>query len=76
MAHAAHNERAKLIANALDRGSTGCFAAGIFAPVAGALLGQPVAVPLDVFLAAFIIWLICGVILHVEARRVIATVRD
>jgi hypothetical protein len=57
MAHLVHNERARLVANALDRASTGCFAAGIFVPAAAAILGQPIAIEPDVFFVALIFWL-------------------
>jgi len=76
MAHLVHNERAKLIANAFDRASTGCFATGILVPAAGAVLGQPLLVPIDVFVITFACWLVAGTILHIEARRVISTLRE
>lgn len=34
--HLVHNEKAKLFANALDRASTACYAAGVIAPITGA----------------------------------------
>ncbi|MFT4184531.1 MAG: hypothetical protein QM636_21735 [Rhizobium sp.] len=34
-----HNERTKLLANALDRASTACIAAGLIAPVVSAVNG-------------------------------------
>jgi hypothetical protein len=68
--------RTKLIANALDRASTACFVSGIFVPVAAAMIGQPIAVPTEAFFASFTLWMVCGAILHVEAQRVIATVRE
>jgi len=75
MAYLVHNERAKLVANALDRASTGCFVTGILVPTASVMLGQS-PVPLDNLGVAIGAWAIWGVILHVEARRAIATVME
>lgn len=75
MAHLVHNARAKLIANALDRGSTGCFATGIFVPTAAAMLGQP-NVPAGQLITALGARILAGVVLHIEARRVIGTLRE
>jgi hypothetical protein len=76
MAHLVHNERAKLIANALDRASTGCFATGLIVPVGATMLGQPLAVSLDTFVVSFACWIFVGIILHIEAQRVINTMRE
>ena len=75
MANEIHNERAKLVANALDRASTGAFGTGIFVPTAAAMFGQS-PVTWEYLLYAILFWGVVGVILHVEARRVIATVRE
>ena len=76
MAHLVHNERAKLVANALDRASTGCFATGILVPTAGVMLGQPLSMPFEVFFKALPCWLFATIVLHIEARRVIETLRE
>lgn len=75
MANEIHNERVKLVANALDRASTGAIATGIFVPTAAAVFGQS-PVTWDYLLVAIIFWGVIGVILHVEARRVIAAIRE
>jgi hypothetical protein len=76
MAHLVHNERAKLIANAFDRASTGCFAAGILAPIAGTMFGQSVVASWEVFLASTVFWSFAAGILHIEAQRMIACLRE
>ena len=76
MPHAVHNERAKLLANALDRASTGAFVTGMFVPAASAMLGHQIMVDGDAFATSIGLWSLCGVILHIEAWRVISTVRD
>jgi hypothetical protein len=75
MPHLVHNERSKLVANALDRASTASIAAGIFAPVATATLGQS-QVSWDQAAASVVFWLVCAAILHIEARRQISTLRE
>jgi hypothetical protein len=75
MPYLVHNERVKLVANAYDRASTGCFGTGVFVPTAALMLGQsPVA--WDYSLVAMVSWVFFGFILHIEARRMIATVRE
>jgi hypothetical protein len=75
MPHLIHNERAKLIANALDRASTGCFATGVFVPTVALMLGQST-VPADLLFAGVGAWVFIDAILHYEARRVINTLRE
>jgi hypothetical protein len=75
MAYLVHNERAKLLANALDRSSTACFTVGVFVPTAAVMLGQTIP-PLDVLFATMGCWLFAGSILHIEARRAIGTLRE
>jgi hypothetical protein len=75
MAYLVHNERAKLFANALDRASTGCLGTGILVPTAAVMFGQST-VPLDYLAVAVVFWATIGVILHVEARRVVATMME
>lgn len=75
MANEIHNERVKLVANSLDRASTGAFGTGVFVPTAAAIFGQlPVSWPYLV--VAIIFWSVVGIILHIEAKRVIALVRE
>jgi hypothetical protein len=69
------NERTKLSANALDRASTGCFASGIFVPVAAEMYGQ-ITTPLDYLAVGVGAWLFIGVILHIEARRLLASLQE
>jgi multisubunit Na+/H+ antiporter MnhG subunit len=67
-----HNERKRLLANALDRASTACFTVGIATPVAGYLynvgnIGETIsAVRLGLGLFG---WLLAAVTLHLLARR-------
>lgn len=75
MPYLVQNERAKLIANAFDRASTGCFGTGIFVPTAAQMLGQT-SVPFDHLLVAIGAWVFLGAILHFEARRLIGTLRE
>lgn len=75
MAYVAHNERVKLVANAYDRASTGCFATGVFVPTAALMLGQA-SVSWDYSLVGIAAWVFLGLILHFEARRIIAAVRE
>ncbi len=71
----AHNERVKLVANAYDRASTGCFATGVFVPTAALMLGQS-PVSWDYSIVAIATWVFVGLILHFEARRIIVAVRE
>jgi hypothetical protein len=63
------NETTKLIANALDRGSTASFAAGVLAPAIG--LSQGSVVPTAGMAYSFVGWILLGIVLHYEARRYI-----
>ena len=66
-----HNERTKLLANALDRASTAFFAVGV--------LGQVFAlVPSETAwlrILSIVIWLLAGIGLHLAARRVLGALR-
>ncbi|MCW2247028.1 1,4-dihydroxy-2-naphthoate octaprenyltransferase [Azospirillum fermentarium] len=65
-----HNERVKLLANALDRASTACVAVGVVGPAAAFLYGMGT-VPVS-SLALGIgssVWLGAAVTLHCFARR-------
>lgn len=65
-----HNERTKLLANALDRASTACLAAGLIAPAAG-VTRQSADVPALTLATASgtVIWLLAALALHLLARR-------
>lgn len=66
-----HNERTKLLANALDRTSTACVAVGLIAPVVGGgFRGN-----WDI-VASIAIWLFAALVLHLGARRVLAGLRE
>jgi len=65
-----HNERTKLLANALDRASTACVAAGLIAPAVGISNHAAGAPPLTWATAlGTTIWLCAAVALHLLARR-------
>lgn len=77
-ADAVHNERTKLLANALDRASTTCFTVGIVTPGAGYLYnvsGFRSAVGLGVLTVGLIGWFVAAVLLHLAARRVLGGLR-
>ena len=64
-----HNERIKLLANSLDRASTGCLAAGLIGPTAA----------IGVSLLASIstaVWLFAAFALHLSARYVLGGLRQ
>jgi len=52
-----HNERTKLLANALDRASTACIAAGLIAPVVSAVNGAAALQVSWIAILSSIIWL-------------------
>ena len=67
-------ETAKLIANALDRGSTACFTVGIFTPIAGYVYnfsGFRGMIGLAELIGGVAGWLIVAIGLHLLARRVL-----
>ena len=67
-----HNERTKLLANALDRASTACFTVGIATPVAGYvynIAGLREGLPGIVLAFGVVGWFVVGVGLHMLARR-------
>jgi hypothetical protein len=71
-----HNERLKLLANALDRASTACLMIGIITPVAGYLYGLSRYSGGSGFLIAVLcVWLVAAVGLHLAARRVLGGLR-
>ena len=67
-----HNERAKLLANALDRASTACLTVGIATPIASYLycLGRAGLEPWFLFAACYV-WLCAAFGLHWVARRML-----
>jgi Na+/melibiose symporter-like transporter len=75
MPYLVHNERTKLIANALDRASTGAFLAGVAVPTATAMFGQQ-SIAWEYFFSCVLLWVAVGVILHVEARKVLGALRE
>lgn len=71
-----HNERVKLLANALDRASTACFTVGVATPVAGYLYGLARYQGGAVFLiGALCVWFLFGIGLHWLARRALGGLR-
>lgn len=73
-----HNERTKLLANALDRASTTCFTVGIVTPGAGYLYnvsGFRSAVGLGILAAGLVGWFVAAVFLHPAARRALGGLR-
>ncbi|MCD2171623.1 hypothetical protein [Rhizobium sp. C4] len=65
------NERTKLLANALDRASTACAAAGFIAPAVAASVGSGT-IHISVAAAfATIAWLFAAVALHFAGRHVL-----
>lgn len=72
----AHNETAKLYANALDRFSTACFVSGVLVPFSALMLGQEYKVPIEAFYAGAGVWTTVGFGFHFLARGIISTVRD
>lgn len=77
MADLVEIERAKLLANALDRAPTACFTVGVIAPTAAALYGAGSFIPgplLTVVIAAG--WILAGLALHWTARLVLGALRS
>lgn len=74
-----HNERTKLLANALDRASTACFTVGIATPVAGFLynIGNfRSSVPVAALAVGVVGWILAAVGLHYLARRALKGLRS
>jgi hypothetical protein len=63
-----HNERTKLLANALDRLSTASVAAGFIAPVSSLIGNNSPGITVAVAISTGA-WLSASVILHLAARR-------
>jgi hypothetical protein len=69
-----HNERTKLLANALDRASTASLAVGFIAPVVSIGNGQT---PSLAFLVISVgVWFLIAMALHMIARRVLGGLRQ
>ena len=67
-------EQTKLLSNALDRASTGCFTIGIATPLAGYLYNfANIGMSIDLWRLGFGMpaWIIVAVGLHYLARRVL-----
>ncbi len=65
------NERTKLLANALDRTSTACIAAGLIGPFVASMNGVG---PLHMSWAAILscaVWISAAIVLHIGARHVL-----
>jgi hypothetical protein len=76
MPNLVHNERAKLIANALDRASTACLATGVIVPAGAAMLGLNSSVDVGTLMVAVVCWLVAAAVLHFEAQRVLRRLRE
>ncbi|MBV8095991.1 MAG: hypothetical protein JO110_22725, partial [Acetobacteraceae bacterium] len=70
------NERAKLLANALDRASTGLFVVGVATPAASSLYGLRPRVGIVFLVVALYVWLFAAFCLHMLARRVLGGLRE
>ena len=71
-----HNERAKLLANNLDRASSGALAAGFITPTASLATGNP-SVTFSFGLAISTgIWILAAFALHMVARAVLGGLRE
>lgn len=71
------NERTKLLANALDRGSTACVTVGLLAPIAAVIYGASgTAVTPWTFALGGVIWLLAAVAPHLGARFVLGGLKS
>jgi len=66
-----HNERTKLLANALDRTSTAAIAVGLIAPLVGNGFARNLGAA-----AGVMIWLFAAVALHLMARHVLGALKQ
>ncbi|MCJ2078930.1 hypothetical protein MKK68_25415 [Methylobacterium sp. E-016] len=72
------NERAKLLANALDRSSAACITVGILGPTAAALYGLGAALPGRggaFYAGTAMLRPLAALLLHLMARHVLGTLR-
>jgi hypothetical protein len=71
-----HNERTKLLANALDRASTACVTVGVLAPVAAALYAPSGSVvPIRALLLGAVAWIFAAAVLHMAARYILSRLK-
>lgn len=68
-----HNESTKLLANALDRASTACFAIGALAPTVAVYSSNTG--PIFGILVTATVWILVSIALHVLAQRVLKGLR-
>ena len=67
-----HNERTKLLANALDRASTACITVGVFAPTAAAIYTSVSSMTSSRnLIIGAIAWIFTAAVLHISARYVL-----
>jgi hypothetical protein len=66
-----YNERTKLLASAFDRASTAVLSIGVLAPIGSGIYGLGLPIPWERLTAWFVIWVICGCMLHLVARRIL-----
>lgn len=72
-----HNERTKLLANALDRASTACLTVGFLAPVAAAYYSPSGSLPPAIALVTrCITWIAAAFGLHYGASGVLKGLRE
>lgn len=73
-----HNERTKLLANALDRASTAALAVGVLGPIVTASYGLGPGgrgAALSVLVLGTILWMSMAILLHVQAQRVLGRLK-
>lgn len=73
-----HNERTKLLANALDRASTAALAVGVLGPIVGFTFGDTATaatLPLSTLALSTILWLAIAFVLHLAARTALGRLR-
>jgi hypothetical protein len=78
MPYLVENEKAKLLANALDRLSTGVFVVGVVGPYGAIIYGTSTSTPLseDAFLLSIFSWFTAGVIIHNAAQWLLNGLRE
>jgi hypothetical protein len=76
MPHLIENEKTKLLANALDRVSTGLFVVGVLGPYVAIIYGTSRSLSDESFLLSFFSWYASGVIIHYAARAVLENLRE
>jgi hypothetical protein len=73
-----HNERTKLLANALNTGATSSFAIGVLAPMAAAFynVGGGTPIRFAVLAVGTAIWILVAIGLHLAARETLKRLRE